>query len=285
MNLVSKNMLIKIVLAIFIGACLSMLSSLFLPNKNFFNKNYTEESVQSSFEVKKAFGLETKEAKASSKVANQQSVRELLLKEFVINGIFLDEDDSMVIIKDAKGGIFLHLNEVHKNYKLVSVFLKKAKFQKGSDFYWSFLDPLDEKEFVESPKFSASNANGSVNPIRKTVAVEMFEDIKFKDGKYYIPKDMLSNKTDMMRHLKSASARIFNTRDGVISFKISYLPRSSVFYKLGIRQGDFIVKANGEAFKTINDPIKFFQNIGNVKQLSITVKRGNKNKELKYEVY
>lgn len=279
---ISKTMLIKVVIGVLVGAILALAVSFFLPMESFGAKSIGEDKAQSSFDVSKAFNLTAREVVVVESAAQQQNTGEYLLREFAINGIFLDGKDSLVIANDASGGVFVHVGEAHKGYVLDEVFLKKARFKKGADSFWSFLDPMDEKEFKESA--GSPSGGAAVSSVRETVAQDMFEDVIYKDGVYYIPKDILSNKAEMMRHLTSAGARVFNT-DGVISFKISYLPQSSVFYKLGLRKDDFIVGANGEGFKSINDPVKFFQNIGSVKNLSISVKRANESKEFVYEVY
>jgi len=261
-----------------------MMASFFLPKESFSSNSKSETKAQSSFEVSKAFNLASKKVVKVDVVEQKPSSREFLLKEFAINGIFLDGNNSMVIAKDTSGGIFVHVGGEHKGYILDEVFLKKARFKKGADFFWSFLDPMDEKEFKESDSVPAPQSSAVVSSVRETVAQDMFEDVIYKDGIYYIPKDMLSNKAGMMRHLTSAGAQVHDN-SGVISFKISYLPKSSIFYKLGLRKGDFIVGANGAGFKSVNDPIEFFQTIDSVKSLSISIKRANESKELMYEVY
>ena len=70
-----------------------------------------------------------------------------------------------------------------------------------------------------------------------------------------------------------------------ISYKVTRLNSSSLFAKIGIKRGDMIMLVNNQKFKSISEPLKFFQNLQNIKQLSITVKRNGKTKELKYEIY
>ncbi len=240
--------------------------------------------MQSTFGVAKAFNIQAKKV-AVKKVVTKENSGDYLLKDFVLNSIFLNGEKSLVIIKDPKGGVFLRSLESHLGYKLLEIHMKKAKFKKGVHYYWSFLDPIDEKEFKESEAAPSQGSSGAaVNKMRATVANPMFEEIKFKDGIYYLPKDMLSNKSDMMKHLYSVGARFYNKK-GIISFYITYIAPNSVFRKMGIKKGDLIVGANGKGFKSIKEPVEFFQNIKNVKSLSISIKRGNQDKELKYEVY
>lgn len=283
MNYLSKPILYKVLLVIAVASFLSMATSFFLPQENLSPKAVSNNQVKASFNVAKAFQLELVQQKVSQTNVKKESSGAYLLKDFYLNGIFLDAENSLVIIKDSQSGIILRKNESHLDYTLVEIYGKKAKFKKGIHFYWSFLDPEDEKTFQESEALPSSDA-GVLTAMRQTVARPMFEEIKFKDGQYYIPKEMLSNSAEMSKHFMTAGAQIYNI-NGNISFKITYVAPGSVFSKLGIQKNDFIIQANGESFKSVNDPIKFFQNIKNVKNVSLTVKRGNQTQELKYEVY
>ena len=284
MNLVSKPIVVNTIFTVFLGATLSIALSFFLPNKNFFQKSVANNEVQSNFEVAKAFNLEQKVQKIVKTSTVKQTSKEFLLKEFTITGIFLDDKDSMVIVKNSKGGVFVHINSSYKGYTLKEVYLKKAKFQKGINFYWSFLDPKAEKEFLANPHAIQNEQSAKKTSIKDTVAGAMFEDIKFKNGEYFIPKDMILNPATMNKHLSSIGAQVYNI-NGVVSFKITYIAPSSAFHKIGIKKGDFIVGAEGKKFHSVNEPLKYLQKIKNLKQVSIMIKRGNQNKELKYEVY
>ena len=283
MNYLSKTIVFKTLLIVTLASCLSVLVSFFLPNEKFLAAKIENNTLQYSFNVAQSFNLASPKKVQTTSSTTKEKSGAYLLKDFVLNGIFLNGEESLVIIKDVKGGIFLYLNESHLNYTLIEVYNKKAKFKKGVHFYWCFLDPNDEKEFQESEALASPDA-GPLTEMRKTIARPMFEEIKFKDGQYYIPKEMLSNPAEMRKHFTSAGSRIHFV-NGSISFQITYVAASSVFQKLGIKKNDFIIEANGEKFKTINDPIKFFQNIKNVKNLSLTIRRGNQTQELQYEIY
>ncbi|MDF1875391.1 hypothetical protein JHD48_06565 [Sulfurimonas sp. SAG-AH-194-I05] len=283
MNYISNPLLYKLLLVSTVAAFLSTALSFFLPSRDFSSQHEVAIKPQSSFNLTHAFSLESKIKIIQTKTLTKENAGEYLLTAFTLNSIFLNGEKSLVIIKNSKGGIFIRLHEKHLDYELIEVYAKKAKFKKGIHYYWSFLNPQDEKEFQENVALP-STSTGVITTMRETAARPMFEEIKFKDGQYYIPKDMLANPMAMTKYLGSAGAQMYNV-NGAISFKMTYLPSHSVFYKLGLRKGDYIIEANGEKFKSMNDPIKFFQNIKNVKNLSLTVNRGNQNKELKYEVY
>jgi len=267
------------------GATLGMLVSLFLPKQDFSSKSIVEKNTQTTFSVAKAFNLEVKKKikkHVSKKIATSA---EFLLTEFTINSIFLSAGEDTVIASNPKGGVFLSLNESYKGYKLIQVYPKKAKFRKGINYYWAFLNPDDEKEFKKNLHSSSTvTLTNHSSKIRTTTARKMFEDIKFKNGKYYIPQDMLYEYSNMSKIFSTIAIRVYDINN-VISFKVIYIKASSIFNKLGLQRGDMITKMNNLPFKSPSQPIKVFQNIKNLKQLELTIKRRGKIKELKYEVY
>ncbi len=291
MNLLSKPIVIYSIFSILIGAVFSLGLSLFLPNSELIFQDKNLENKETKYKIAEAYNLDQKQIvkKITKKVVKKNS-GEFLLKDFSISGIFLSAEENTVLIRDTKGGIFLNQNNAHKNYKLIEVFEKKAKFKKGINFYWAFLNPKDEQQFssneMNSYEVSSNTTQTSVTKsvARKSVARDMFEDIIYKDGKYFIPKSKLEEFTSLDRIFSSIAIQAHNISNK-ISFKINYLTSNSIFYKLGLRKRDFIIKTNNENFKSVTEPIKYFQNMKNLKQLSLTIKRNGQIKELKYEIY
>ena len=160
-------------------------------------------------------------------------------------------------------------------------------FKKGINFYWSFLNPKEEQQFITNGPVNNTLETAttlSSKKIKKTVSKSMFEDIKFKNGKYFIPKSVLNEFNDLGKIFSSISIRIYQNNND-IQFRIVYLAKTSVFYKLGLRRNDYITKTNNEKFKSANEPIKYFQDMKSLKQLSLTIKRNGQIKELRYEIY
>ena len=280
-NIISKPIITNTLFTVVLGALLSIAVSFVLPNRASVVIPTIAPTPQSSFDVAKAFHLQTKKV-VRKKVIKQENSKEFLLKDFSITAILLDANQSIVIVRNAKNDAFVYLNGIYKGYKLVEVYSKKAKFKKGVNYYWSFLDPLDEKKFDTNPQNDSSSVVKS--EARETVSVDMFEDIKFKNGVYFIPRTMLNDSASINRYMSSMGALLYND-NGVMSFKITYIAPNSIFHKLDIRKGDYIVAFNGKPFTSMQEPLAFYKNLSSVESLTLTVKRGNKKKELKYEVY
>lgn len=282
-KLISKPILLYTLLYAMLGATLSLALSLFLPSQSFLQKSHEENVKQSNFKVVKAFDMQIKKRIITKRVVKKEYSQIFLLKAFAITAIFTSKDEKMVMAKGTKGGVFIYLNKSYKGYKLVEVLPKKAKFKKGVNYYWSFLNPEDEKKFKKhAPTASTSTVDNS--PVRDTVAVEMFEKVKFKNGKYFVPRSILNDFSNLGKIFSSISIQAYNI-NSIISYKVTRVRSSSLFSKLGIKYGDMIMAVNNKKFTSINEPLKLFANIKNVKQLSITVERSGKTKELKYEIY
>ena len=281
-NLLSKPFISYFFLSVVMGGFFSFVVALFLPNESYVPILKNDDVKIVKFNVAEAFGI-TQKVKKIKKAPTKATSHEYVLKDFTITGIFLSDDSKMVIVNDKKVNKFVYLNESYKGYKLVEVYMKKAKFKKGINFYWAFISADDEKLFRAKKSALPQTSSGGI-AVDKTVAKKMFEDIKYKNGKYYIPGDMIGEYKNLGRIFSSIGIRAQRGKKAY-NFKIVYVKPNSVFSKLGLKRGDVITKVNGEEFATPNGPMKLFQNIDNLKQVNLSIFRGSVKKELKYEVY
>ncbi len=286
MNFHFKPLYLKIILVSLFAFLITSITSLFM--KDYFIPFIPKTTVDANtnFKINKTILIQNKViVKKVAKKTTKYSVGQYLLKDFAITATFVDGKDSLVIIRDGKGGIFINIGEKHKGYKLERVYINRARFIKNGNIYIAFLSPKDEKEF----KTVASVGTGSYTTttrekVTESISREMFEDIKFKDGKYYIPKDMMLAYKDMGKIFSSISIQAFSINND-IKYKVRYVKPNSIFSKMGLKKYDFITQVNNQKFKSISEPIKYFQNLENLKDLSLTILRGNKTQELKYEIY
>jgi len=67
-------------------------------------------------------------------------------------------------------------------------------------------------------------------------------------------------------------------------FKLTFVRRDSPFAKLGIRRNDVIQSINGQKITSYNAAFEIYKNIKNIENLTLTIKRGNEEMELEYEI-
>ena len=283
MNSISKPFLFNILLVVCFALFLSQLSGLFIKT-NF--AQFIEKTVKNSdtkFDIVKSMNIQNK--KIVQQTTTIQTSGVFLLKDFSISAIILDGKNSMIIVRDNGGGKFLSIGDIHKGYKLTNVYEKKAKFTKNVDTYFAFLTPEDEKNFQGVAKKTIVNNTASRREVvTGTTSRNMFEDIKYKNGKYFIPKDTLLEYASLRKIFSGISIGTFIENDK-IRFRVNHISNSSIFKKMGLKKYDFITQINGADFKSMSEPLKYFENLKNIKELALSIKRGNETKELKYEIY
>jgi general secretion pathway protein C len=71
----------------------------------------------------------------------------------------------------------------------------------------------------------------------------------------------------------------------IVGFKVLKVRRNSKIGSLGLQRGDIILKANGIALRSYNAAFKIYSQINTLENLTLLIKRGNKEKELIYEIY
>ncbi|RLA84574.1 MAG: hypothetical protein DRG78_01060 [Epsilonproteobacteria bacterium] len=287
MNLIFKPFVFNVLIAVSAALFLSQIAGYFI-------KSYPDTYISKDMSIKdKKFDIvstlnivKNKAVSKTTKKKNGPSNR-FLLKAFSISGIILDDTNSMTIIRDKSGGKFMQVGETHKGYKLNKIYAQKVIFKKNNNLYFAFLTPDGEKSFKSLSSNSADRTNISKREeTTGTVSRAMFNEIKYKKGKYFMPRDLLLEYTTLDKIFSGISIQAQSV-NGKLQFKIMYISSNSVFKKMGLRAFDYIVKINGEDFKSVTEPIKYFQNLKNIKALSLTIQRGKKKelKELKYEIY
>jgi len=289
-NIIFRPLSMYTLIVILIAFIFADTIAIFLPKEKLYYHAPYQKTQEIAFPLEQAFALQTTKKKKHKAIQkNMSTSHTYLLKDFSISGIIFTKnasDDNLVILRDrTKNGSLLYKGEYHKGYQLKEVFPLKAKFQRGNDFYWSFLSPNDEKKFLSSLNSSQTTV---VQETQKseyvTMARSIANTIKYKNGKYFIPKELLEDKNSIFRIFSSVRIVNYNVNNK-LSFKILYLHPSSIFIRLGLRKNDQIIKINQKEISSFAEPLQLFNNLKNLRQLTLTIKRGNKIKELHYEVY
>ncbi len=294
MNIIFKPFLLSIVLIVVLAILSSQVVSIFLPNM-FINYISSQEKTKDiKFDIVNAFDIKEKQQpkvtkqQVTTKTVVEKSGR-YLLKAFTISGIIYDGKNSMVIARENKSGVFIYIKDTHKGYKLIKVFKHKAEFLKDGDTYIVFLSPDDEKTFQKIEKKTSTtktihNKQTSREKATGTLAKGMFDEIKYKNGKYFIPQSILLEYATLNKIFSGIAIQAFKI-DEKVRFKIVHISKNAIFNKMGLKKYDYITQIDNRDFKSMSEPIKFFQNLKNIKVLSLQIERNKQLKELKYEIY
>ncbi len=72
--------------------------------------------------------------------------------------------------------------------------------------------------------------------------------------------------------------------DGLAGFKVTFVRKGSDFEKLGLKRNDVIKAVNGEPVTSYKAAMDIYKKVGTMDNMTLTIERGNEERELEYEV-
>ncbi|NPA64458.1 MAG: PDZ domain-containing protein [Epsilonproteobacteria bacterium] len=267
MNLVINQSLAKFILAIAIIALLAKIASLplyfLLPH---FGINKSKEytiNIYHKYNLSRAFGIiptKTKKEPAPKKPVYQ-------LTNLKLKAIYSEGKDGVIAIEEKGNLIFLATGETFKGYKLIEVKPDRAIFEKDGKHYELKLEEQNLKGKYIQPTSS------SLNPDEVKFAVLKRDIKKFKKNFNEIWKNI------------SIQEQIDPKTKKLAGFKVTHVNKNSIFGKIGLKEGDIIIGANNQKFKSYSDVLKLYNNIDKYNSIKISIIRNNQKKDLEYEIY
>ena len=116
--------------------------------------------------------------------------------------------------------------------------------------------------------------------------IKQVDGIKNDGNNFEIKKSLLKEKIsgDMGALLSQARGIKINNPDGTLSFKIVDIQPGSLYFNLGIQEGDIITQINGEPIDSLNAITSLFSKISNIDKLNLTFSRGGEPVTQNYNI-
>lgn len=196
--------------------------------------------------------------------SSQESLQSktLDINSLVLKALYGKGDYGFVIIaakRNPKKTTLLAVGESYEGYRLKAVFLNYALFMKKGQEYTLRLN-------------SKVTRNSLVHPVKNntTKIVQRNEINNYVKNPSAVWKDISIQEIGKNGNFKG--------------FKVTKIRVGSPLAKLGLQRGDLIVKANNIVLKSYNDVLKIYQQLDKLTTLTLVIKRGNKEKEIVYEI-
>jgi len=189
------------------------------------------------------------------------------ISNMVLKGLYKRKDGGFVIIAlkakpdDSK---VLGIDDVYQGYQLRKILDNGAVFSKNGQNYSLFFAHEEERE--------RSAARGP-----STTGDEGVQQVAKSDISYYA-----KNVEEIWKDISIVEVK----QEGKITgFKVTRIKPDSPFAKLGLRQGDIIIKANNKPMTSYKDAIAIYNGIDKLQALELVVLRNNQETEIVYEIY
>jgi general secretion pathway protein C len=211
----------------------------------------------------------------------------LEVKKFTLKGVIYENPKKGIATLEYKGKSYvLEIGEELEGFRLFKFAPKAVIFIKDGNSYKVELF----KNKHSSSNINKNSYNSNISHISKPkekpkVEKNINRDIK-RDGDTTIISKNLFNKykSNISLIRKNIGVAPVMENNKLKGFRVRYIKKGSDFEKVGVKSGDIITAINGEEITDLSVPIRFFNNINTISNATITIKRGNEEKELEYEV-
>lgn len=132
---------------------------------------------------------------------------------------------------------------------------------------------------------------GNITVLTPSASREYKKQVKKVDGietdgvNFTIKKEFLQEKLkDVNSLLTQARGVKIDNPDGSLSFKIVDIEPGSIYDYLGIQNGDVIKGIDGEPIRSLNEVMKLFGNVANLKKMNLTIGRDGEDTARAYNI-
>lgn len=229
-----------------------------------YNVEYKKYHVSKSF----------KEDKPKDVVKKQKTVQKKeyqLISNLKLKAIYATSSNKGWILVSQNGvskSTILKVGEIFKGYKLKSIFPQYVIFVKNLKDY--------KLELKKQTKTTYTKKAASV---KKEASVEQ-EDDGFRVDRGLL-NQYIKNPSNIFREISISEVKRAGKIDG---FKVTNIPRKSIFNQLGLKKGDIIKTVNNIKLKSYNDAFSIYKNIKDIDSLNFIILRDNQEVEIDYEI-
>ncbi len=207
-------------------------------------------------------------AEPTSEEAKELAAYGANISNMVLKGLFKRKAGGLVIIalkSKPKDSEVISIDEVYQGYTLTKVLENGAIFDKnGQTFSLYFSEAQQQDRYASRPSKQSADDNG-IQQVSKSDITHYAKNVK------QIWKDI--------------SISEVKKNGKITGFKVTRIKPNTPFARLGLRQGDIIIRANNKSMTSYKDAIAIYKGIDKLEALELIVLRNNQETEIVYEIY
>ncbi|MFW5989838.1 MAG: hypothetical protein ACOCP1_00395 [Campylobacterales bacterium] len=255
----------SLITASFIGLLLGLLSAqvaYFFTQKQIVNKSVELTSFRIDGNVLNPFHI-TQSMIDEIRGVNNKIDKTNILNNWKLIATYVSDDSAAMLVNGANVSV-LRIDEKLEGFKLKAIKEMSARFENSDG---KNIELFMDIAYTPDVKNSA-NAVGESDT----------QEFKMTQGSIenYLKKPEKLLKTVSV--VPQVEGSVFQ------GLRVNGLQQYSFLYNFGVRKGDLIVGINGKKLNSINDALKEYQDVLNLREFEVTIKRNNQEKVMKYEV-
>ncbi len=137
---------------------------------------------------------------------------------------------------------------------------------------------IDERLIMEDWKTGKGSARSSRSSKRNSGSSQRDSKVSLKRSQI---DDALDNVNELMKQVKIRPHFKDGKPDGLM---LSNIKSKSIFRKMGLRNGDVVMGIDGQDIETVDDALKFYENLKSSENVILQIKRRGKMKNIDYNI-
>ena len=248
------------------------ISLLFLPKAG---ENYQEETRVKKLYYRVRLTNESNTITPVRIIKPTNTPRVNSMSGYKLLGLYNSKETLVVTVEKARKTTILSKGEKINGFELTSAGANYALFKKSGKEFKLSLNKI--KNTIPSANTRATSKNNSLQHSNKT--------IEEHNGVKIISRNLLTSYTKNIDKIWKDISIAENQKNGKLNgFKINYVKKGSDFEKLGLKRGDILMGINAQPLNSLNAAMNFFKEINNIENLTLTVERNGKSKDIEYEI-
>ena len=207
------------------------------------------------------------------------------IRSFKLLAIISSPDITIITISKQGKNSVLSRGDTIDGYRLESATAHEAIFSRGGKHYRLELIKSAEDTKAQNSIRYAKQAPSKVAQTSENADDESKGEIVEGDDVTVVDKSLLTHYSRNMNDIwKNIGVKEVMDGKNIKGFKVNFVKRGSDFSKLGLRRGDIIKAVNGQEMTSYNSAFEIYKNINTIESLTLTIKRGEEEMELNYEI-
>ena len=190
----------------------------------------------------------------------------------------IPEDKSIALIKENTSGISRSYSvgfDLLGEAIITKIEKNRVYFKKNNSEELEYIDINGAEPEKQAPKESVTTEESSDSDVQQVSANKYIVDQKVLD-------EIMSNPEKLYSQVRVTPNK--NESGEIDGYRMTGIRRNSLFYKLGIKNGDIVHSVNGQPLTSLSAAMDAYNSLGNSKNFNFDITRRKNKQTFEYDV-